>query len=171
MQFKSDNGAILDWWQKKGTIRFQGPDTEKKLLEEAFGTSSIENDMVSPKPQKAQIFVVHGHDLLAIEQLELILHRLNLTPFVLQNHAGESCTIIETLEEHTKNRNEFGIVLMTPDDARYPKDKKDDSQPRTRQNVVLEMGMLISSLGRKNVAILRKGHLEIPLFVRLTKIT
>ena len=31
-----------------------------------------------------------------------------------------------------------------------------------RQNVVLEMGMLIARLGRGRVAILRKGHLEQP---------
>ena len=38
---------------------------------------------------------------------------------------------------------------------------KEDKQ-RARQNVVLEMGMLISALERKNVAILKKQHLEIP---------
>jgi predicted nucleotide-binding protein len=37
-----------------------------------------------------------------------------------------------------------------------------EAQPRARQNVVLEMGMLISALGRANVAILKKGHIEVP---------
>lgn len=37
-----------------------------------------------------------------------------------------------------------------------------DAQPRARQNVVLEMGMLIARLGRSRVAILKKGHVEIP---------
>ena len=36
------------------------------------------------------------------------------------------------------------------------------AQPRARQNVVLEMGMLIARLGRTNVAILKKGHVEVP---------
>ena len=35
-------------------------------------------------------------------------------------------------------------------------------QARARQNVVLEMGMLISAVGRSNVAILKRGHIEVP---------
>ena len=42
------------------------------------------------------------------------------------------------------------------------KDGETKAEPRARQNVVLEMGMLISSLKRSNVAILKKGHLEVP---------
>ena len=38
----------------------------------------------------------------------------------------------------------------------------DNVQARARQNVVLEMGMLISAVGRGNVAILKKGHIEVP---------
>ena len=38
----------------------------------------------------------------------------------------------------------------------------DAAQPRARQNVVLEMGMLISAIGRTNVAILKRGHVEVP---------
>jgi predicted nucleotide-binding protein len=57
---------------------------------------------------------------------------------------------------------EFGIVLMTPDDVGYAKAKGSESAlPRARQNVVLEMGMLIASLGRERVAILKKGEIEI----------
>jgi predicted nucleotide-binding protein len=52
---------------------------------------------------------------------------------------------------------------MTPDDVGYSKgDGPDKAEPRARQNVVLEMGMLISALGRANIAILKKGHLEVP---------
>ena len=38
----------------------------------------------------------------------------------------------------------------------------DKSEPRARQNVVLEMGMVLAALRRPNVVILKKGHLEIP---------
>ena len=34
--------------------------------------------------------------------------------------------------------------------------------PRARQNVVKEMGMLIAAFGRPNVAMLKKGHVEVP---------
>ena len=37
---------------------------------------------------------------------------------------------------------------------------------RARQNVVLEMGMVLAALGRPNVAILQKGIIEKPSDVR-----
>ena len=115
---------------------------------------------------RPKVFVVHGHDTMAREQLELVLHRLQLDPFVLANTGGGGLTIIEALEREIGPRPEcakFGIVLLTPDDVGYAKaDGSDKAEPRARQNVVLEMGMLISALGRPNVAILKKGHIEIP---------
>lgn len=62
-------------------------------------------------------------------------------------------TIIEKLEEYTSQAN-FGIVLATPDDIGYPKSDESKKQFRVRQNVVLELGMLLSSIGRERVAIL-----------------
>ena len=73
---------------------------------------------------------------------------------------------LEALEKEIgprPGRTRFGIVLLTPDDMGYAKaDGEGKVEPRARQNVVLEMGMLISALGRPNVAILKKGHIEIP---------
>ena len=98
--------------------------------------------------------------------MELILHRLGLNPFVLANTSGGGLTIIEALENEIGPGGDsarFGIVLLTPDDMGYAKAEGDESaQPRARQNVVLEMGMLIAALGRSNVAILKKGHIEVP---------
>jgi predicted nucleotide-binding protein len=52
---------------------------------------------------------------------------------------------------------------MTPDDIGYAKkDGPDHAEPRARQNVILETGMLVSSLTRSRMAIVVKGHLEIP---------
>ena len=74
-------------------------------------------------------------------------------------------TIFEELEREIvqpQTRSAFAIILLTPDDVGYRKDNPDEAQPRARQNVVLEMGMLLGGLTRKNVAILRKGHMEDP---------
>ena len=52
---------------------------------------------------------------------------------------------------------------MTPDDVGYSKNTgPDGAEPRARQNVILEMGMLLASLGRKRMVIIIKGHLEKP---------
>jgi predicted nucleotide-binding protein len=88
-----------------------------------------------------------------------------MEPFVLVNTSGGGLTIIEALEEEIgrEGNSKFGIVLLTPDDIGYSKiDGAENAQPRARQNVVLEMGMLISTVGRKNTVILKKGHLEVP---------
>lgn len=69
-------------------------------------------------------------------------------------------TIIEALEQEIgpdAAEVKFGIVLLTLNDLGYSKTEGAEKlQPRARQNVVLEMGVLLSSMGRKNVAILKK---------------
>ena len=169
-QFKAENGGILNWWSKTGTLQFQGPKTERERLE-SLVTGVLEGKAAAVEVPAAQamlrphIFVVHGHDETAREQLELVLHRLGLNPFVLLNTAGGGLTIIEALEKKIGKLGDavFGIVLMTPDDMGYSKrDGELAIQPRARQNVILEMGMLLSSLTRARVAILVKGFVELP---------
>jgi predicted nucleotide-binding protein len=74
-------------------------------------------------------------------------------------------TIIEALEGQIGRdySSAFGIVLMTPDDFGYSKKGgAEKAEPRARQNVILEAGMLLSSLTRRRMAIVVKGHLEMP---------
>ncbi|MFY9585563.1 MAG: nucleotide-binding protein [Candidatus Acidiferrales bacterium] len=167
--FKTADGAILNRWPKTGTISFQGPEVEKRILSDAIAAAisgpkpaAVAAAAAAPKPE---IFVVHGHDLVARDQLELVLRRLDLEPYVLMNTAGGGMTIIESLEKKIGKQGEarFGIVLLTPDDVGYAKrDGEKEAKARPRQNVVLEMGMLLSSLTRANVAILVKGFVESP---------
>jgi len=51
---------------------------------------------------------------------------------------------------------DFGVVLATPDDEGHRANHPDEKAHRARQNVVLELGMLLAKLGRQNVAILLK---------------
>ena len=79
----------------------------------------------------------------------MVLHKLGLQPFVLQNTDGGGLTIIKSLERMIgKNAaSSFGIVLLTPDDIGYAKkDGETEAKARARQNVIMEMGMLLSSL-------------------------
>lgn len=180
-QIRTDEGAIINWYTSTGTIQIQGKKQVKDCFEKAWssytGTISkqtaltitdtpVPNAPSDPSSVNKKVFVVHGHDTTSREQLELILHKLGLDPFVLANTSGRGLTIIEALEAEIGTNNSqarFGIVLMTPDDMGYSKNSDVGSaQPRARQNVVLEMGMLISAVGRGNVAILKKGHIEVP---------
>ena len=167
-QYRSDTGAILNWWETSKTITFQGHKEAANVLRQKFyDTPEIEGQSSVPKivnnKDSLNIFVVHGHDTSALEQLELILRRLGLDPYILQNNDGQSRTLIEALEQQIYDDSAFGIVLMTPDDYGYRKDQEEtDRQPRARQNVILEMGMVMASLGRERMVILKKGNLDMP---------
>ena len=164
--FKSQRKGIVNYWPHNGTIQCQGKAEAKAELEGIFASHEAEGNsavVTVPKRERTRIFVVHGHDTGALEQLELVLRRLGLDPYILQNNDGESKTLIEALEQRIYKEAAFGIVLLTPDDFGYPKSKSDeDRQPRARQNVILELGMVLASLGRERMVLLKKGALEIP---------
>ena len=189
--FRSEDGAVMNWWSSTGTLQFQGPQEAKEKLEGSIAQALLEDspeqvasnhrakerptadlpsenrlDLPSATGESTKVFVVHGHDDNAREQLELILHRLELDPFVLANTAGDGLTIIEALEREIGSHSQgkrFGIVLLTPDDMGYELSAGPESaEPRARQNVVMEMGMLLTAFGRDRVAILRKGHVVVP---------
>lgn len=166
-RFISRDRSGLNWSEGKGTVWFDGPEPSKSKFQAEFEVAGRNGEAapaaIAATPQT--IFVVHGHDSSSREQLELVLHKLGLQPFVLQNTDGGGLTIIESLEKMIgKNAaSAFGIVLMTPDDVGYSKNQGDtEAKPRARQNVILEMGMLLASLTRDRVAILQKGFVEHP---------
>ncbi len=141
---KLSNGCIINCWDK-GTANCQGKNAEKiTTLLSGTTASSIQN---------RKVFVVYGHDNNARTQLEAMLRRWDLEPLILDQLISSGQTIIEKLEEYTQQAN-FGIVLATPDDIGYPKNDESKKQYRVRQNVVLELGMLLSRIGRDKVAIL-----------------
>lgn len=163
--FRSRERGVLNYWPNKGTVQYQGkPEAQAPLKAVLAGEGTATPAVAATSVDaKTKIFVVHGHDTQALEQLELILRRLGLDPYILQNNDGGSNTIIEALEQQIYQEAAFGIVLMTPDDFGFPKVKGDDAtQPRARQNVILELGMVLASLGRNQMVILKKGALETP---------
>ena len=168
VQFRTPEGGVLNWWPSNGTVFVQGSAEGKTSLQSAVDRVLDVRpriDTVKDPLEQRHLFVVHGHDLIAREQLELILRRLGLEPFVLQNTSGGGRTIIEALEHQIGKRavSSFGIVLVTPDDMGYSKEHgQADAKARARQNVILEMGMLFSSLTRERVVLLVKGFVDMP---------
>ncbi|EJF89733.1 hypothetical protein ME1_00503 [Bartonella vinsonii subsp. arupensis OK-94-513] len=171
-------GKYITFFTNTKIVYCHGAKTVKKKLEKELAKyrvakytgksrpSSLPNTSNVSPSVSPKVFIVHGHDHTALEQLELILRRLNLEPYILQNTSGNGSTIIEALEKEIntqKSSIKFGIVLLTPDDMGYAKsDGETAAKPRARQNVILEMGMLMSALSRKNVAILKKQDIEVP---------
>lgn len=170
VEYRTKANAVMNSWPKTGTIHFQGPKDAAARLRAKVEESPADGVDVPAKPMPVKgaaksIFVVPGHDIASREQLKLMLLRLDLEPFVLANTAGGGMTIIEALESQLGKHGAaaFGVVLLTPDDVCYAKSAGSTAaQDRARQNVILEMGMLLSSLTRERVAILVKGHVELP---------
>lgn len=141
---KLANGCLVNCWDK-GTVNCQGKNVEQ--------VNAILTAETKTPVQNRKVFVVYGHDTNARTQLEAMLRRWDLEPLILDQLISSGQTIIEKLEEYTQQAN-FGIVLATPDDIGYPKHDETKKQYRVRQNVVLELGMLLSRIGREKVAIL-----------------
>jgi len=108
-----------------------------------------------------QIFVVHGHDNDARNDLSQFLRALGLNPIILDHQPNEGNTIIEKFERHTR-RVSVAIGLLTRDDVGYPQGLPQQAKPRARQNVVFELGFFIGKLGRRRVIAIRDGDVEIP---------
>lgn len=144
-------GEIVNIFDK-GTYSVQGKNSAptKKLLQ-----SGDVGGATAQHPDK--VFVVYGHDITARTQLEAMLRRWNIEPLILDQLPSEGQTVIEKLENYTQKAH-YAVVLATPDDEGNPVGKPDERQCRARQNVVLELGMLLATLGRQKVAILIKGQ-------------
>jgi predicted nucleotide-binding protein len=88
-----------------------------------------------------------------------MLRRWGLEPLILDQLPSEGQTIIEKLEKYT-GEVDFAVVLATPDDEGHRAGRADEKKARARQNVVLELGMLLAKLGRQRVAVLLKDQKE-----------
>ena len=152
-QLRVSNGAIVNVFDK-GTFNVQGkniPEVETVLGQ----TPAASADRSIVTGGKRKVFVVYGHDPNARNQLEAMLRRWGLEPLILDQLPTEGQTVIEKLESAMAEAD-FGVVLATPDDEGHRTNHPDEKAFRARQNVVLEMGMLLSRLGRRKVAILLK---------------
>lgn len=150
---QTDLSGEVDRWAKGETIvsveptvvKTEGPDT------------------ISRGPDR-RVFIVYGHDLAARDNLELLMHRMELEPIILQNLPAGGDTVIEKLEHYLGQHGNVGFacVLLTPDDEGYRSGAEEEKQYRARQNVILELGMVLARLGRQRVAILIKESVERP---------
>lgn len=153
-QLLFETGEIVNVFDK-GTCVAQGKNSAqtKQILSGFTGTTSAATTAAIPR----KVFVVYGHDTTARTQLEAMLRRWDIEPLILDQLPSEGQTIIEKLENYTQQAH-YAIVLTTPDDEGHAANKPDEKQYRARQNVVLELGMLLAKLGRSKVAILIKSQ-------------
>ena len=130
-----------------------------------IGDNNSNNIVVQSKKKKtryhkAKVFIVHGHDTEAKLEIARFIDKLGFEPIILHEQVNDGMTIIEKIEKYSNVS--FGIVLYTPCDVGYAKNKEKEKMARARQNVVFEHGYLIGKLGRNNVCALVKDSVEVP---------
>ena len=106
-----------------------------------------------------QIFIVHGQDDLAKNDVRQYVESIGKEPIILHMQASGGMTIIEKID-HYSNVG-FAIVIYTECDVGAKRDSLIFKR-RARQNVVFEHGYLIGKIGRPRVVALVKGDVEIP---------
>jgi len=154
-QLRCKTGEIVNVCDT-GNVTVQGKNQKqvRELLGSGGSVAAKTSSAVSRK-----VFVVYGHDEPAKVQLEAMLRRWALEPLILDQLPSEGQTLIEKLEKYASEDDvAFAVILATPDDEGYPRGKVDEKRFRARQNVVLELGLLLGKFGRARVAILLKNQ-------------
>ena len=96
-KFKNKDKAGMLWSMTKGTIWFDGPQAQKSNLATKI-EGALSEGAATAQAKDSTIFVVHGRDHDSRDQLDLILRKLGLLPFILQVTGGGGDTLIEALE-------------------------------------------------------------------------
>lgn len=175
-QLRCVTGEIFNHYPKRNNVVCQGRSTELSQAVKGWADSGLkprqpeagegrgESEPTGALGPSTDVFIVYGHDGDARDKLELLLRRMGLTPIVLANLTASGDTIIEKLERYLGSHSNVGFAcaLLTPDDEGYKAGQLENKKYRARQNVILELGMVLARLGRKRVAILHKGSVELP---------
>nr|WP_320191635.1 nucleotide-binding protein [uncultured Desulfobacter sp.] len=149
-------------------LEFGQPPQQSPPSQQTFPTSQKASPPLTPqwpepsKKIKTEVFIVHGHDNSAKQEVARFIEKIGLNAIILHEKASSGMTIIEKIEHYSSNAD-FAIVLYTPCDlGRLATDTKVQPKSRARQNVIFEHGYLMAKLGRKNVCALVKGDIETP---------
>lgn len=122
----------------------------------AFEGGAPRMELVAPLVRK--VFVVHGHDNELKQMVARFLEKLDFTPIILHEQPSKGETILGKIDANSDVS--FAVVLLTPDD--YGGKNDDESEPRARQNVLLELGYFLGKLGKAKVCALMRGAVALP---------
>ncbi len=111
-------------------------------------------------PVSNKVFIVHGRDDAAKNEVALFLRAIGLEPSILHLRPNGGRHLLTKFTEELEGAG-FAVVLMTPDDE-GGLSGGGDRRRRARQNVVFELGFCIGKLGPAKVAALLKGDVEKP---------
>lgn len=113
----------------------------------------------SPADAPTKVFVVHGRNNRVKNNVAQFLKEIGLEPIILHQQPNGGRTLISKFQEVAADV-EFAVVLMTPDDLGGIKGRA--QRPRSRQNVIFELGFFIGKIGSPKVCALVAGEVEKP---------
>jgi len=151
--FPAEEDDLNRWWRsgKNEMITLFNTMLDELKL---FGPSSKAGKVQKTDVKLSkQIFLVHGHDEAMEQAVARTLEKIGLEPIILHEKPSEGRTIIEKFTDYSEVS--FAVVLLSPDDIAYPKDRSPKyAKLRVRQNVIFELGFFIGKLGRNRVLVL-----------------
>ena len=157
IQIKLVNGGVVNV-DATGTVDIQGKEPARSQLRSLLPIKNAEATQPYAKAPSAppkNVFIVYGHDEHTRNEWEACLRKWELNPIIFEQETSQGNTIIEKLFR-LKESADFAVVLATPDDFRYENGHEEDKKPCVRQNVALELGMMLATFGAEKVAILLK---------------
>jgi predicted nucleotide-binding protein len=158
--------ADESWWEDHRRRSLTTQVSKLRGLVELLKTEVQLQDAGVPTVGKAavrghRIFLVHGHDEVAVHETARFLEKLEQDVLILREQPNEGRTIIEKFEDYSDVG--FAVVLLTADDRGGPAGCSfEDQLSRARQNVIFELGYFIGRLGRNRVCALYRPRVDIP---------
>lgn len=153
------------WWENHRAETLQTKIRTLEGLVELLSTElALESDHSIFQPVQEfghRIFLVHGHDGGALNEVARYLEKLQQEVIVLREQPNAGRTIIEKFVDYSNVG--YAIVLLTPDDRGGTVDCAFEAQSlRARQNVIFELGYFLGKLGRNRVTALYVKGVEVP---------
>ncbi len=127
-------------------------------LESIISSLKLLESEKSPSKHEQKVFFVHGTDCTTSSLVIEFVEQLGLQPVILKEFAAAGKTIIEEIQQ--QDDVHYAIGLLTPDNLGG--ENKHDLNFRADQNVILELGIFVGKLGRKNVSNLYVESVELP---------
>ena len=153
----SPSVEIHDWFSRDATVACLPKSASRRQLLRTV------NRLLGRSRDNPQIFIVHGRERIVTELKDYLQNTLRLgEPIVLAEKPAHGKTLIEKFEHYSAGAD-LAFVLMTPDDEGALRGAE-ARQPRSRQNVIFELGYFLGYLkrGSGRVVIMHKGPLEMP---------
>ena len=144
-----------------------------KVASEVADQVRVKHEPPNEQETPETVFIVHGRDLVLLNQVDSYIFSCGIKPIVLTKITGAEQSLLQKFFSWA-GMARFAIVLLSADDIgasrlQYEHDGVGDKalQFRARQNVFLELGFFYGSLGWENVWVLFKPAAEVyPNFER-----